>query len=809
MNIIIPLGGKGERFKNKYNKPKPLIQIFEKCMINYVIDNLNLSNNDKVFIIYNKKLDNDNFKDYIYNKYPFIHLIQINDTIGASETLYLGIDIIINNYEYHTKTIILDCDTFYTEDILTIFKNTNENLVFYRKNYHNNPIYSYIQLDISNNITNIKEKEKISNNANTGAYAFNNIHILFDYCKYILDNNITFNNEPYISCIISEMIQKGFNFKGYQLTEKYVFSLGTPNEVETYIDNTYAYLFDLDGTLVITDEIYYEVWFDILFNYNIILTKEIFNNYILGNNDNYVKQTLLKDISIPLEELSNIKDTMFIQKINKLQIIDGVYDILNTIKINGHKICIVTNCNKLVANEIVKYIKINHFVDFIISNDDCVLSKPNSEPYLTAIKRYNISNDKCIIFEDSKTGLISARGVNPRLLIGITTNYDNNILINIGADYSIINYLNFDIDYYLCSVYINSFNYFKKLIHMNYKDLNIQDIIIETNKLKGGFIADIISYKLITNDNTYSHILKYEIFHDNNLHQMARQLKLYEREYYFYTNIAKEVNIKIAKFDKLLINNNNKVIGIILENLFDKKYVINLNLNNEKIEVSLKIVNRMALLHSKFWNKDLKTIFPKLEDYGSYIFKPFLFNFITDRYKSFKQNWFHLFNEKQIEICNKIYENFDNIQSHFLNNTNNITFIHGDIKSPNIFYDINNDYEPYFIDWQHCAIGKGCQDLIFFIIESFAIENSIKIFNILKEYYYKQLLENKILNYSYQEYENDLYYSICYMPFFTSIWFGTIPTDELIDKNFPYTFISKLFYLIEYITPFPLDKARP
>ena len=40
MNIIIPLGGKGERFaKNGYAQPKPLIQIFEKCMIQYVLDN--------------------------------------------------------------------------------------------------------------------------------------------------------------------------------------------------------------------------------------------------------------------------------------------------------------------------------------------------------------------------------------------------------------------------------------------------------------------------------------------------------------------------------------------------------------------------------------------------------------------------------------------------------------------------------------------------------------------------------------------------------------------------------------------------
>ena len=44
MNIIIPLGGKGERFiKEGFFQPKPLIKILNKEMILYVLDNLNLS----------------------------------------------------------------------------------------------------------------------------------------------------------------------------------------------------------------------------------------------------------------------------------------------------------------------------------------------------------------------------------------------------------------------------------------------------------------------------------------------------------------------------------------------------------------------------------------------------------------------------------------------------------------------------------------------------------------------------------------------------------------------------------------------
>ena len=48
MNIIIPVGGKGERFKHKgYTVSKPLIEVFEKEMILHVLDNLILDKDDR------------------------------------------------------------------------------------------------------------------------------------------------------------------------------------------------------------------------------------------------------------------------------------------------------------------------------------------------------------------------------------------------------------------------------------------------------------------------------------------------------------------------------------------------------------------------------------------------------------------------------------------------------------------------------------------------------------------------------------------------------------------------------------------
>ena len=73
----------------------------------------------------------------------------------------------------------------------------------------------------------------------SGAYAFKNIYELLKYSKYIIDNNITFNNEPYTSCIIDKMIENNEPFVGVELNNKSVNVLGTPLQVENYIKNNF------------------------------------------------------------------------------------------------------------------------------------------------------------------------------------------------------------------------------------------------------------------------------------------------------------------------------------------------------------------------------------------------------------------------------------------------------------------------------------------------------------------------------------------------------------------------------------------
>lgn len=160
MIIIIPIGGTGERFKeNGYKKPKALINIYGKPIISYLLDNLNTDNIDYIFIPYNKEYKNYRFEDFLIKNYPEINFrfyCLENNTRGAAETINIGINNL--NEERDIPIICLDSDNFYKCDIISQWN--GENCVFSFEDRNENPIYSYIKTDHSNEIIDIIEKKK-------------------------------------------------------------------------------------------------------------------------------------------------------------------------------------------------------------------------------------------------------------------------------------------------------------------------------------------------------------------------------------------------------------------------------------------------------------------------------------------------------------------------------------------------------------------------------------------------------------------------------------------------------------------------
>lgn len=256
MNILIPLGGKGERFqKDSYDRPKVLIPLFGKEMLQHVIDGLTLGPSDVLLIIYSDELDSWGIQDIIKRSGARFHRLK-SQTEGAAQTVQFGLET-LDAETLNRPTMLIDGDTIYHSDPVSRFRKCNDNAVFCFTDTGNLPIYSYLEIDKSNGkIIKIKEKEKISQLACTGAYCFRSGTELLKSCQQVISSNIRMRGEFYTSCVVSHMLESGNNFEPIELSNRDFSCVGTPLELRNFCGNLgnfkepKRFCFDLDGTLV-------------------------------------------------------------------------------------------------------------------------------------------------------------------------------------------------------------------------------------------------------------------------------------------------------------------------------------------------------------------------------------------------------------------------------------------------------------------------------------------------------------------------------------------------------------------------------
>jgi capsule biosynthesis phosphatase len=254
-NVIIPMGGLGERFSNeKFDSPKPFVKAKGKEIIFWVLESLKKSNIDNIYIPYNKILKEFNFEEELIKNFPDINfkfLCLEEDTKGASDTVYKML-IHMSKEERIKPFFTVDGDTFYKINIKEIIKK-NGNGIIYFKDYHKKPIYSYIQFNEEKKLTKIQEKNKISDNANVGIYIFKDGDTFLEFYKELEELNV--EKEQYISKIFEMMLNKNIEINTFQIKKDNFICLGTPEQVIefSYNNNTSdkkRICFDLDNTLV-------------------------------------------------------------------------------------------------------------------------------------------------------------------------------------------------------------------------------------------------------------------------------------------------------------------------------------------------------------------------------------------------------------------------------------------------------------------------------------------------------------------------------------------------------------------------------
>ena len=188
------------------------------------------------------------------------------------------------------------------------------------------------------------------------------------------------------------------------------------------------YLFDMDGTTILTEDIYFIVWSKIIPN----LSRQDFDSCISGNTDKIALQKLGGNYD--LEKVSEHKTELFKQHISCIKLIEGVEEYLVFLKGKGFKTGLVTNSNLTITNLILNTFNLADLFDIVVVCDEALKPKPYPDPYLFAMNSLGVSPKKTVIFEAAKSS-------GARFVVGLTSIFNDYTLVKeLGVSFSIPNY---------------------------------------------------------------------------------------------------------------------------------------------------------------------------------------------------------------------------------------------------------------------------------------------------------------------------------------------------------------------------------
>ena len=235
LNIVIPMAGRGSRFANAgYKMPKPLIDVLGHPMIEYVTKNITPKCDHRfIYICQEEHLETYGLAKLLKKMAPNCEIVTIDHiTQGAACTVLLAEKFINNNDEL----MIANSDQFVDTDINNYLASLGNKDGLIMTMPADDPKWSFINFDNDGNVTMVREKEVISNEATVGIYNYKHGKDFVRYAHRMIDKNIRVNNEFYVAPVYNEMIKAGYKI-GYCNVGEKMFGLGIPDDLNYFMSH--------------------------------------------------------------------------------------------------------------------------------------------------------------------------------------------------------------------------------------------------------------------------------------------------------------------------------------------------------------------------------------------------------------------------------------------------------------------------------------------------------------------------------------------------------------------------------------------
>lgn len=246
------MAGRGSRFANVgYTDPKPLISVGGKPMIQWVIENVRPAQEHQfTFICLNEHLQRyPEVPATLRALCPGCNIVTVNEvTEGAACTVLLAKDYINNNdplmIANADQLVELDIDVYLAE----MDKRAADGLIMTFEADH--PKWSYCRMSDHGTVTEVVEKQVVSNEATVGIYNFRRGSDYVRAAERMIELNLRTNNEFYVAPTYNQLVDEGGKVLVVRTGREYdgMYGLGTPEDLAFFKTTTIYEQGCVDGT---------------------------------------------------------------------------------------------------------------------------------------------------------------------------------------------------------------------------------------------------------------------------------------------------------------------------------------------------------------------------------------------------------------------------------------------------------------------------------------------------------------------------------------------------------------------------------
>ncbi len=202
-----------------------------------------------------------------------------------------------------------------------------------------------------------------------------------------------------------------------------------------------ALLFDLDGTLAHTDPLHFLAWQEALADHGVEVDEAGYARRVSGRHNPSIIADLLPHLtSEEGRAFAEAKEARFRAAASRLEPLPGVHEVLRAARGAGLATGLVTNAPRANTMFMLRALRLDDAFDEVGLGEEAAAPKPDPAPYREMLSRLGVPAERALAFEDSPSGVTSARGAGLPV-VGLATTQRPGTLTDLGASLVVDDFL--------------------------------------------------------------------------------------------------------------------------------------------------------------------------------------------------------------------------------------------------------------------------------------------------------------------------------------------------------------------------------